>query len=166
MPRKKTSFDKYFDRRMKDPAFASAYGEARAVIDSTDALIRYTFPGTQYSAGKTINVTWYDGDQRPPREIMDLIGAPKVPGQGFIFLGEKGVMLLPHVGAPVLLPGAQFRDYPAKSSPPATPPSSKRSWQRQTSTPFDYSGPLPKPYCLSPSPRASPTRRSNGMRAS
>ncbi|TMQ10425.1 MAG: helix-turn-helix domain-containing protein [Deltaproteobacteria bacterium] len=40
MPRKKTAFDRYFDRRMKDPAFASAYTEARAVIDSTDALIR------------------------------------------------------------------------------------------------------------------------------
>lgn len=40
MPRKKTAFDKYFDRRMKHPAFASAYSEARAVIDSTDALMR------------------------------------------------------------------------------------------------------------------------------
>lgn len=40
MPRKKTAFDKYFDRRMKDPAFASAYREARAVVDSTDALLR------------------------------------------------------------------------------------------------------------------------------
>jgi len=40
MSRKKTAFDKYFDNRMKDPAFASAYAEARAVIDSTDSLIR------------------------------------------------------------------------------------------------------------------------------
>lgn len=41
MPRKKTTaFDKYFERRMEDPAFASAYREARAVIDSTDALVR------------------------------------------------------------------------------------------------------------------------------
>ncbi len=40
MARKKTAFDKYFDDRMRDPAFASAYTEARSVIDSTDALIR------------------------------------------------------------------------------------------------------------------------------
>jgi DNA-binding phage protein len=40
MPRKKTAFDRYFDSRMKDPAFASAYVHARAVIDTTDALIR------------------------------------------------------------------------------------------------------------------------------
>lgn len=41
MPRrKKTAFDRYFDSRMKDPEFAAAYTKARAVIDSTDALIR------------------------------------------------------------------------------------------------------------------------------
>jgi len=40
MRRKKTAFDTYFEGRMKDPAFAAAYSEARAVIDSTDALIR------------------------------------------------------------------------------------------------------------------------------
>ena len=38
--KKKTAFDRYFDRRMNDPVFASAYAETRAVIDSTDALIR------------------------------------------------------------------------------------------------------------------------------
>lgn len=40
MSRKKTAFDRYFDQRMRDPAFATAYTEARAVIDSTDALVR------------------------------------------------------------------------------------------------------------------------------
>jgi DNA-binding phage protein len=40
VPKKKTAFDRYFDRRIEDPEFASAYTDARAVIDSTDALIR------------------------------------------------------------------------------------------------------------------------------
>ncbi len=40
MARRKTAFDRYFEKRMKDTAFASAYAKARAVIDSTDALIR------------------------------------------------------------------------------------------------------------------------------
>lgn len=40
MPRKKTAFDRYFEKRMKAPDFASSYTQARAVIDSTDALIR------------------------------------------------------------------------------------------------------------------------------
>lgn len=39
MAPRKTAFDRYFDKRMKDPAFASTYTEARALIDSTDALI-------------------------------------------------------------------------------------------------------------------------------
>jgi DNA-binding phage protein len=40
MPRKKTAFDRYIAKRLKDPEFASAYADVRAVIDSTDALIR------------------------------------------------------------------------------------------------------------------------------
>ncbi len=40
MARKKTGFDRYVEGRLKDPAFASAYAEARTAIDSTDALVR------------------------------------------------------------------------------------------------------------------------------
>jgi DNA-binding phage protein len=40
MPRPKTAFDKYFEKRMAKPEFARAYVDARAVIDSTDALVR------------------------------------------------------------------------------------------------------------------------------
>jgi DNA-binding phage protein len=40
MPHKKTTFDKYFDRRMGDPDFAIAYVDARKAIDSIDGLIR------------------------------------------------------------------------------------------------------------------------------
>ena len=36
----KTGFDRYFDDRMKDPAFAAEYGQARAEIDAVDTLIR------------------------------------------------------------------------------------------------------------------------------
>jgi len=39
-PRKKTGFDKYFDKRMQEEAFAGAYTEARSTIDSIDALIQ------------------------------------------------------------------------------------------------------------------------------
>ena len=40
MALKKTAFDRYCDERMAEPEFAEAYREARAVIDSTDALVR------------------------------------------------------------------------------------------------------------------------------
>jgi DNA-binding phage protein len=36
----KTSFDSYFDKRMRDPAFAAGYAEARAQIDTIDSLVR------------------------------------------------------------------------------------------------------------------------------
>jgi len=49
-PPKNTASDKYFGRRMQDPAFASSYREARAVIDSTDALVR-TLDKTRLLAG-------------------------------------------------------------------------------------------------------------------
>lgn len=38
--RTRTGFDRYFDDRMKDPAFAAEYGQARAEIDAVDTLIR------------------------------------------------------------------------------------------------------------------------------
>ncbi len=73
---------------------------------ATDAVIHYLFPGTDYTEGKTVKVVWYDGDQRPPQEIQDLVkkkdAVPddkkaKLPEQGSIFLGTRGVLLLPHV---------------------------------------------------------------------
>lgn len=118
-----------------------------------DAVIYYTFPGTEFSAGKTVNVTWYDGDQRPPAEIMSLIGTIKVPGQGSIFIGEKGVMLLPHIGAPVLLPETQYRDY---VMPQVQPADHYHQFVEavlgngKTSTPFDYSGALTEAVLLGP----------------
>lgn len=37
---KKTAFDRYFDKRMKDRSFAAAYTKARAGIDSVDAFMQ------------------------------------------------------------------------------------------------------------------------------
>ncbi len=77
-----------------------------------DAVIHYVFPGTTYTEGKTVAVTWYDGDAKPPQEILALLGAEKMPDQGSIFVGTKGVLVLPHVDKPILLPVEQFKDYP------------------------------------------------------
>jgi ribosome-binding protein aMBF1 (putative translation factor) len=38
--RRKTGFDSYFDKRMKEPEFAAAYRSARAEIDAIDSLVR------------------------------------------------------------------------------------------------------------------------------
>ncbi len=76
-----------------------------------NSVIHYVFPGTRYTAGKTVNITWYDGDERPPAEVQALAGPAPLPGQGSILIGTSGVMLLPHVGEVTLLPADHFRDY-------------------------------------------------------
>jgi predicted dehydrogenase len=110
-----------------------------------DEVIRYVFPGTRYTAGKTVNFTWYDGKARLPKDVRALLGDVKFPSNGSICIGTQGAMLLPHVGLPVLLPKAQFKDY-------KLPRNSGTSHQKQfveavlgkakTSAAFDYSGPL------------------------
>lgn len=110
-----------------------------------NAIVKYTFPGTQYTDGKTVNVTWYDGDERPPNEIQALIEDAKMPGQGSIVIGTKGVMLIPHVAFPSLFPRASFKDF---KLPEVTANNHYHQFvdaamgKGQTSTAFDYSGPL------------------------
>jgi predicted dehydrogenase len=76
---------------------------------ATDAIIHYIFPGTAYTAEKTVEVVWYDGDQRPPKEVQDLaniVAGEKgkgLPDQGSIFLGTHGAMILPHWAQPRLV---------------------------------------------------------------
>jgi predicted dehydrogenase len=110
-----------------------------------DAVIRYVFPGTPYTEGKTVNVTWYDGDQRPPKDVLAVLGETEVPDQGSIFLGTKGTMLLPHIGRPVLLPEKNFEGYEKIRVP------GDDHWQQwveaclgkgKPAANFDYSGPL------------------------
>ncbi len=112
---------------------------------ATDAVIHYIFPGTRVTEGETVKVVWYDGDQRPPAEIKALIGEEKLPSQGSIFIGTKGVMVLPHVAKPILLPHAQFADFKMPELPP------QNHWTQfaeacrgngKTSASFDYAGPL------------------------
>jgi predicted dehydrogenase len=112
---------------------------------AVDAIIHYVFPGTPYSEGKTVNVTWYDGDQRPPKDVQALLAGEAVPDQGSIFIGTKGVLLLPHIAAPRLLPEAQFESY---QIPRVTGEDHWRQFveasrgKGKTSAGFDYSGPL------------------------
>ena len=47
----------------------------------------------------------------PPEEVQALVGSLKFPGQGSIFIGTRGQMLLPHVATPVLLPLRDFAGY-------------------------------------------------------
>jgi hypothetical protein len=135
-----------------------------------NTLIRYVFPGTPYTAEKTVPLTWYDGERLPPEDIRALTGSVKFPGQGSIFIGTKGQMLLPHVAMPVLLPEKDFSGY-------AMPEQESKDHyfefadavlgKGKTSTSFDFSGPLTESVLLGPLATHFPntTLQWNGARA-
>jgi len=112
---------------------------------AVNARIEYIFPGTPYTEGGTIKVIWYDGNQRPPKEVQPPLGEDKLPGQGSLFIGTKGMMLLPHISRAQLFPEKDFENW---TRPQVT---ENDHWQQfveaclgngSTSANFDYAGPL------------------------
>jgi len=74
-------------------------------------IIHYEFPGTEFTASKTLPLTWYDGRHKPEESLVPLGKNQHLPDHGSIFIGEKGSILLPHVGGPQLLPRDEFAGY-------------------------------------------------------
>lgn len=136
---------------------------------SINAQIKYIFPGTKFTADKTVAVTWYDGDAKVPREILALVGGDKQPTatdatggtgavdgrkravrnnyeQGSIIIGTNGVLHVPHVNTPKLYPVEKFADY---KLPDIQGTHHWSDWAEACTggkakplAPFDYSGPL------------------------
>jgi hypothetical protein len=125
-----------------------------------NARIRYVFPGTKFTAEKTVPVTWYDGDERPPAEIQALIKESVPTGdaggkggkrkadpdnQGSIIIGTGGVLHVPHIGPPKLHPVAKFSGY---TLPEREQGHHWTEWAEacvnggKPGANFDYSGPL------------------------
>ena len=80
--------------------------------------VMYEFPGTELTAGKTVNVTWFDGDGHKPAN--DLVGVPagfQLPGSGSVIVGEKGSLLIPHIAPPKLFPEEKFADFKIEKVP-------------------------------------------------
>jgi predicted dehydrogenase len=76
-----------------------------------NSRIHYVFPGTAHTAENTLPVTWYDGTQNPPAEIVALLEGKRLPETGSLFIGTEGVMVLPHYGRPQLYPDSKFNDF-------------------------------------------------------
>jgi len=74
-----------------------------------DSKIIYEFPGTPFTAGPTIKVTWYDGAQKPPADVLALLEGDPLPNTGSILVGTEGTMVIPHVSRPVLYPDKKFQ---------------------------------------------------------
>ena len=74
------------------------------------ATVRYEFPGTEYTIGPTVRVTWYDAvGARPSQEsLVDIPTSYILPDAGSILVGEKGSLVIPHVAMPKLFPEERF----------------------------------------------------------
>ncbi|MCA9199949.1 MAG: Gfo/Idh/MocA family oxidoreductase [Planctomycetales bacterium] len=107
--------------------------------------VTYEFPATQYTTDRLI-WKWYDGASAPPNlQLASLPEGFNLPGQGSLFVGEDGIMLLPHVGEPVLFPEEKFKDY---ARPDMEPLDHYHQWvdacfgRTKTSAHFGYAGAL------------------------
>ncbi len=109
------------------------------------AKFLYVFPGTELTEGKTVNYWWYDGTERPPAQLVEQVGE-RMPGQGNIFIGTDGIIVLPHGGAPFALPADKFKDAAAPQIAPrdhyAEFVDAVLAGNTKLSANFDYSGPL------------------------
>jgi predicted dehydrogenase len=108
-------------------------------------IVEYEFPGTKYTTDAMV-WKWYDGSFAPPKsEDVGLPAGTQLPGQGSLFIGETGQMLLPHIGEAVLFPEADFKDY---QRPTVTNDDHYHQWvdaclgNGKTSMSFDLAGPL------------------------
>ncbi|HWB08104.1 MAG TPA: Gfo/Idh/MocA family oxidoreductase [Pirellulales bacterium] len=110
------------------------------------ATVYYEFPGTSRTAEPTLKLTWYDGQgAKPPRELLGVPDGFELPSSGSLLKGENGMMVIPHVALPKLLPLEKFADY---KFPEVGSRDHYVSWadacrgEGTTTSHFDYSGPL------------------------
>jgi predicted dehydrogenase len=110
------------------------------------SVVNYEFPGTHRTAGKTLKLTWYDGEGKlPSRATLGLAEGVKLPGSGSLLIGEKGSLLLPHVGMARLLPEETFKDFTIEKVPSVDHYTGWADACRgvgKTTSPFDYAVPL------------------------
>ena len=109
--------------------------------------VEYLFPGTPFTEGKQVKVTWTDGKTRPPESLVDLMGGAKIPDQGSIFIGTEGVMLFPHGARPTV-----YRDGKVVAGVKYPKLEPRNHWlefvdairegKEKPSANFDYAGPL------------------------
>ena len=83
-------------------------------------------------------------------EVRHLLDAGQnLAGSGSLFIGEQGVMMLPHVGGPRLLPEEKFKDFKRPEPWIEKSPGQQAEWirackgdKREPLCNFAYAGPL------------------------
>lgn len=71
--------------------------------------ITWQFPANARTDAGGLTVEWFDGAFYPPEKIRALYSVEKYPAESAMLIGEKGALLVPHGGTPVLLPEERFK---------------------------------------------------------
>ena len=107
--------------------------------------ISYLFPGTRFTAGATLPLTWYDGGRQPDPALAQLPEGKTLPVAGSLLIGEGGNLVIPHVKMPELYPVERFASYEIEKIPGS---SHYHAWVdaalsgTKTTDSFDYACPL------------------------
>jgi hypothetical protein len=96
------------------PIAVTAYGPSPTSESwATKARVKLTYPGTEYTADKSVDVWWYDGGELPPDEVREPIGT-RFPQQGSVVVGTDGMIVLPHMTAdPFVVPESKMSALPS-----------------------------------------------------
>ncbi len=119
---------------------------------SPNNKVQYRFPGTRYTTGD-IDYFWYDSGPVDAKVDWPVDQSKELPGDGSMFVGEKGYLFLPHGGAPQLLPEKEMKDAAEEFEKRVGPVQGRDVdhyhqfinaclGKGKTTTPFAYSGPL------------------------
>jgi predicted dehydrogenase len=112
---------------------------------SHKTVVKWEFPAR--GELPPVRVTWYDGANMPARP-KELEEGQNLPDQGGLYYGDKGTILLPHMGTPRLIPQSKMEGF--KPPEPFLPRDVDhyQEWVRACKggpkplANFDYSGPL------------------------
>ena len=110
------------------------------------AVITYEFPARRTQP--PVRMTWYDGGLMPPTPAL-MASGERLPGNGVLYVGEKGIMYHgSHGGMPEVLPRTLVDAAQAVPTTMPRSPGHYEEWlaackggERPMSN-FDYSGPL------------------------
>ena len=134
--------------KLTSPTSVTAYGPSPTEQSwATKARVKLTYPGTEYTAGNTVDVWWYDGGELPPDAIREPIG-PRFPDQGSVVVGTEGMLVLPHGSTPPFaLPEAKMAALPQIEIPERDHYAEfidvvLAGGKDKCSANFDYAGPL------------------------
>ena len=132
---------------LTSPVEVTAYGPSPSAESwATKARVKLTYPGTQYTADKTVDVWWYDGGELPPEALREPIGT-RFPEQGSIVVGTDGMIVLPHGPEPFVLPDSKMATLPQVDLPERDHYAEfvdvvLGGGREKCSANFDYAGPL------------------------